>query len=121
MSRGGDSPKKTLGFSGEPPLHAVLEHGEVFVPLRVLHAGLNAHRQVAASVQRLQTKRVVPVKLPAQKDEQIILIQSTEPLRLQLHTQGRYLLVPHFYNIFLVVIETKVAAKEKKTGTDHFR
>lgn len=49
--------------SCEPLLYAASEHCEVGVPLNMLHSRVNAHGHVPTSVQRLQPKRIVPVKL----------------------------------------------------------
>lgn len=50
--------------SCEPLLHAAPEHCEVGVPLNVLHSWVNARRNVPTSVQCLQPKRIILVKLP---------------------------------------------------------
>lgn len=103
----------------EPLLHAALEEREVWVPVNVLHSRTNAHGHVPSSVQRLQPKRVVPVELSGWKKRKNASIgrSFTSLITFDLFFLMKsalmfatYILIPHVYDFFTAVIETKVAA-----------
>lgn len=111
--------------SCEPLLYAATEHREVGVPLNVLHPRVNAGGHVPTSVQRLQPKRVVPVELPEGEKKEVkwfdrgLVAYTADDRCWQNNKLETYHLVPHLYNVFIAVIESKVAVE--KRGTSHYR
>lgn len=110
-------PGKRLGelCSCEPLLYAAAEHREVGVPLNVLHPRVSAGGHVPTSVQRLQPKRVVPVELP-EGEKKGVKWFDRGLMVLQNDKLETYHLVPHLYNVFIAVIESKVAVEKRGTS-----
>lgn len=63
-------------LSREPLLYAASEHRVVGVPTSVYHTRVRARDDVSASVQRLQPKSVVPVKLSAGQKRRSMMVQT---------------------------------------------
>lgn len=102
--------------SREPLLYAASEHCEVGVPLNMLHSRVNARGHVPTTVQRLQPKRIVPVELAVGEKKSRYRGDTVYhrsrfdrvPMEYK-HEFATYPLIPHFYNVFVAVIESKVA------------
>lgn len=62
----------------EPLLYAASEHRVVGVPTSVFHTRVRARDDVSASVQCLQPKRVVPVKLSAGQKRRSVMVQTEQ-------------------------------------------
>lgn len=72
-------------LSREPLLYAASEHRVVGVPTSVFHTRVRARDDVSASVQRLQPKRVVPVKLSAGQRRRSMMVQTEQTGGFQLN------------------------------------